>query len=85
MALEEPSVSELIRDLFALNETIARDVRDLRDQQAAYVTKETHDRDIADLKREVAELKNKRQQWWTLLTLPVMVSVLVILFQKWVT
>lgn len=80
--LEEPSVSELIRDLQGSVEGVAEDVREIRAGQDRYVTRETYDvHREADLRRLTA-LENSRQQWWTLLAMPVMVGVLVVLIQE---
>lgn len=77
MALEEPSVSEMIR---------AIDARTLRmeQQMSAYVTRELYDRDMAEVKKDLSDLQARRQHWWTGLALPAMVVVFGMLLQEWI-
>lgn len=89
MALEEPTVSELIRDLQTDIRGVADDVRELKDLQANYVSKELYDTHRANDEREretlltrVATLEAKGRQWWTGFIMPAMVGVLLVLLPK---
>lgn len=82
MGLDEPTESELIRDLFQITEQIAADVAEIKADRQNYVTRETQDLRVGALEKRVETLENKRQQWWTLLALPVMVGVLVPVVQE---
>jgi hypothetical protein len=84
VALEEPSVSEVIRDVQAAVDRIDERTKRIEDSQSLYVSRELYDTHRAETDRRVTALEDKRQQWWTALALPVMVGVLVVLFGEWV-
>lgn len=75
MALEEPSVSEVVRAIDA------RTIR-IEQQMVTFVPRELYDRDLAELRADITELRNKRQQWWTAFALPAMVAGFVYLIQE---
>lgn len=74
-SLEEPTVSELIRDLQSSVQGVADDVKELKDLQANYVSKELYDVHRQMDHERLRKLEERRQQWWTIFVLPVMVGV----------
>lgn len=73
--LEEPTVSELIRDLQSSVQGVADDVKELKDLQANYVSKELYDVHRQVDQERLRKLEERRQQWWTVFALPVMVGI----------
>lgn len=82
MALDEPTVPELIRTLSTKVDGVAEDVRELRDAQSLYVSKELYDTHRDTILQRLAALEDKGRQWWTAFALPAMVAALVFLFQE---
>lgn len=76
MALEEPTVSELIRRVQSSVEDVASDVKDLKDLQANFVSKELYVVERDNLSDRVAKLESKGREWWTIVALPAMVALL---------
>lgn len=75
MALEEPSVSEVVR---------AIDARTIRIEQQlnGFVPRELYDRDMAEIRADITELKAKGQRWWTGLAMPAMVVGMTLALQE---
>lgn len=82
MALEEPTVSELIRSVQSDVRGVAEDVRELKEHQALYVSKELYDTHRQGLLERITALENRGRQWWTAFALPAMVAALVLLIQE---
>lgn len=76
MPLEEPTVSELVRRVQASVEDVASDVRELKDLQANFVPRELYVIERDGIRDRLTKLETKRQTWWTVVALPVMVGVI---------
>lgn len=75
--MEDPTVPELIRDLQADLRGVGDDVREMKDAQAALVTKELHSAEMTEVKRRLDVLENGRRALVTLLAFPVIVGLVV--------
>lgn len=68
MALEEPTVSEMVRTIDARTARIEQGLTGL-------VSKEIYERDQKVIEGRLTALESKGRQWWTLFALPVMVGL----------
>lgn len=74
-ALEEPTTSELIRD-------IDERTRRMEQSMVMFVPRELYDTHRAQDERRFAQLEAKGRQWWTVFALPAMVGAFVLLIQE---
>jgi hypothetical protein len=75
VALEDPSISEIIRD-------IDDRTRRIEESMGKYVPRETYDLQHQSVLDRLTALETKGRQWWTVFALPAMVAVFVWLIQE---
>lgn len=85
MALEDPSAAELIRDLQQDFRGMAEDIREIKDGQVAFVTRELNDLRHAALERRVGVLEDRDANRFRILATAFVFPILVGLVVWWLT